>query len=234
MPQPARYNLGIDRLFFKQSIDTLPYLSNVTARGWLFASGGLGDPGEQSNTYPDQAGQLMDDFNYWVKPLYAPSINQYSPIQYYSERRDDIANYPTETIFGSLGLLQYSTIPLYNDFSKSLFVYSTRTAISPDANTTPSIITPANTFNIGEMLLDVKKLTTSNQFICSTPQDLYGSSDFITSGNFVESSGTVPYTVTQGFLGTINSKKLTTLFFLTGECANIFLGKFFILKGLEN
>ena len=208
MPQPAKYNIGIDRLYFKQSIDTLPYVSNVTARSWVL-SGAL-DPAEESNTYPEQNSTVMDDWNYWVKPLYSPSINQYSPIQYYSERRDDTSNYPNDTIFGSLGLYQYSTIPVYDTvYTKSLFVYSTRTAITPDVNVLANTINPSNTFNIGEMLIDVKKLIASNQFICSTPQDLYGSSDNISGSYFDESAGDVPYTVTQGFLGSINSKKLT-------------------------
>jgi hypothetical protein len=208
LPQPARYNAGLDRIFFKQSIDTLPFTSNVTARAWSFASGGLGDPGEESNSYPIQNGNLLDSY-YWVKPLYSPSLNEYSPLQYYTERRDDSLDYPEDTIFGSLGLYQYSALPTYFTNTKSLFVYSTRSAITPEDNTSGNVINNSNTFNIGEMVFDVKRLIASNQFICSTPQDLYGSSDFIQSGLFNEANGIVPYTVTQGFLSSVNGKQLT-------------------------
>ena len=214
-PQPARYNAGIDRLYFKQSIDTLPYSSNVTARSWTNPST-VGNPSLESTDYPEQASTPLLDWSFWVKPLYSPSINQYSPIQYYTERRTDIS-IGADTVFGSLGLYQYSTGPVYNTaplalkYAKSLFVYSTRSSITPEDNTLANVINNGNTFNIGEIVFDVKKLIASNQYICSTPQDLYGSSDYRTSNDWDETNvlNKVRYTVTQGFLSSINSKKLT-------------------------
>lgn len=212
LPQPSRYNSGIDRLYFKQSIDTLPYLSNVTARSYSFPSGTIGGaPDEENNQYPDQGSGQMIDYPFWVKPLYDATIADYSPLQYYTERRDN-ASYPSGSIFGSLGLYMYSGVgsvpgPGGYTYAKSLFVYSTRVSENPDENTGSTPINGSNTFNVGEMLLDVKRLTTSNQFVCSIPSDLYMSEDDIVGPNIVP--GPRSYSVTQGYISAVNGKAIT-------------------------
>lgn len=217
LPQPARYNAGIDRLYFKQSIDTLPYFSNVTARSWIFPSGLTSQyPSDPTTGFPTQNGNWIEGGSYWVKPLYDVSIDNFSPIQYFTERRNDETYIPgTEYVFGSLGMYLYSAPGSYNQISgkeikKSLSVFSSRYSTNPDENALGNPITYTDTINIGEMLLDVKKLTTSNQFVCALPQDLYGSSDYITGGNYNESNiaNIVPYTVTQGFISSANGKDL--------------------------
>ena len=230
--QPGRFNSGIDRLFFKESVDSLPFLSMVTARGYIDTGGTLGDPVNPANVYPQiNPGQpQIAGRNYWVSPLYGPSMDEYTALKFYTERR---ANYTNANIgFGSLGLYMISSgvTASYispNDstsYLKSLFVYSTRTSINPTYNNGP--IDLSKTKNLGEMLLDVKRLTTSNQYVCSIPSDLYRSSDSIDNSlNYNELSDgnntgspivagdvlkSVSFTVTQGFISAANGKSLAS------------------------
>jgi len=209
---PGRYNAGIDRLYFKQSIDTLPFFSNVTARSFT-GSSGFGNPALPSTIYPGTAGTQIAGPGYWTKPLYSVTFDQYSPLQYFTERRTGVTNY------GSLGLYMYSgsqdfTVDSKN-YAKSLFTYSTRVAENPDEITAGYTggafprIDYSNTFNISEMLFDVRRLTTSNQFVCSLPSDLYMSEEYVNSntGTF-NADPNVANTVTQGYVSTINGKAI--------------------------
>jgi hypothetical protein len=222
--QPSKYNSGVDRLYFKQSIDTLPYVSNVTARSYLTPSNTPGaDPGEESTLYPGGTGGPILGYNYWAKPLYAPSLDAYSPLTFYTERRQPgiMSDYPYNTVFGSLGLYMYTGVGSYiidptpgsPDYRKSLFVYSTRNANSPDQlPSSPYNMTAS--FNLGEMLFDARKVIASNAYVCSTPQDLYSSSDYVDTVDsnwvYTETDGrnTVRYTVTQGYHSVIDGKYL--------------------------
>ena len=213
--QPARYNSGVDRLYFKQSIDTLPYRSNINAMSYTDASNTpAGNPANDSSTYPNWGFGPIEGPPYWVKPLYSPTIDYFSPLQYYTERRENSSNYGPNTSFGTLGLYMYTAKEPGKDvntvdYRKSLWSYSTRTSIAPNGNTGAGPITEDDTFNIGEMLFDVRKLTTSNQFVCSLPQDLYLSADHIAGSVFNEAIGGLGYTVTQGYVSAINGKSLT-------------------------
>ena len=213
--QPSRYSSGIDRLYFKQSIDTLPYLSNITARSYTEPSGGAGDPVEVTGLNPIQNGNFLIGSDYWVTPLYTPSLDAFSPLQYYTERRNDSDLYPGGTVYGSLGLFSYSSQifgKLFNerDYRKSLWVYSTRTSLTPEDNSAGDMLTPNDTFNFGEMLFDVRKLTASNQFVCSLPQDLYLSADSVDGAVYNEGGSNLGYTVTQGYVSAINGKDLVS------------------------
>jgi hypothetical protein len=211
--QPARYNSGIDRLYFKQSIDTLPYRSNINVRSYTEPTNAPGgDPGDDQSTYPNNGGTI-EGAPFWVKPLYNPSLDYFSPIQFYTERKEDYNLYPPGLEYGSLGLYAYTSsesgINVGNyEYRKSLWVYSTRTAITPNENNPATPITDADTFNIGEMLFDVRKLSASNQFVCSLPQDLYLSADSVDGAFYIEGGSNLGYTVTQGYVSAINGKNL--------------------------
>ncbi len=214
-PRPGRYNAGIDRLYFKQSIDTLPFFSNVTARSWPVSSS-AGSPAGPSSQYPGTGGVIpIAGSPYWTKPLYSVTFDQYSPLQYFTERR-----YDEDTNYGSLGLYMYSGENNFviggSGYAKSLFTYSTRVAKNPDeiaagyAGGAFPIINYSNTFNISEMLFDVRRLTTSNQFVCSLPSDLYMSEDSINNTAFGLNAIT-SNTVTQGYISAINGKAIAGL-----------------------
>lgn len=210
-PNPGRFNAGVDRLYFKQSIDTIPYLSNLTARSYIIPSDEAGSPGLESQEYPTVSGDLLQGPRFWVKPSYEITLDKYSPISFFTERRltDD---YDSNTIFGTLGLYQYSSrLATYDtNHRKSLFLYSTRSSKNPDEFLTPTDITLDDTFNLGEVIFDVKKLIATNQFVCSLPQDLFASSDYINGAIYDEgnASNLVKYAVSQGFISTVNSKSL--------------------------
>jgi hypothetical protein len=208
--RPGRYNAGIDRLYFKQSIDTLPFFSNVSARSY---TGTVGLDPTVNATYPGTAGVQITGPSYWTKPLYSVTFDNYSPLQYFTERRTGVTNY------GSLGLYMYSGTQNFTvdskSYAKSLFTYSTRVAENPDELTAGYTggafpqIDYSNTFNISEMLFDVRRLTTSNQFVCSLPSDLYMSEEYVNSntGTF-NADPYVANTVTQGYVSTINGKAI--------------------------
>ena len=222
--QPGRYNAGIDRLYFKESVDSLPYQSNITARNWTIASGATGDadPGAEKLDFPYD-NSLLEARKYWVSPIYDPAINQYTPLRFYTERRNPETPYEKAyTNFGTLGLFMISGIDeagwqsgFDNDdnfYLKSLFVYSTRTSRNPyDRAPDATAIDRNSTVNLGEMLLDVKRLSTSNQFVCALPSDMFGSSDYASEGgNFDEINGDnhVAFSVTQGFISAANGKAI--------------------------
>ena len=217
---PGRYNSGVDRLYFKESVDSLPYLSNVTARSWIDPSAPLDGPAQQSNEYPTLgAGGQFAGRSHWVSPLYDPSLDSFTPLKFYTERRDEYTT--SGNMFGTLGLYMVSSgenIGWANAddesiYLKSLFTYSTRVSLNPDAASgSTTTIDLSHTKNLGELLLDVKRLTTSNQFVCSTPEDLYRSSDAIIDNNVYDEASDqyVSYTVTQGFISAINGKSLTS------------------------
>ena len=213
-PRPGRYNAGIDRLYFKQSIDTLPFFSNVTARNYI----NTGDnPAEPSAIYPGTGASIqIEGPLYWTKPLYSATFDKYSPLQYFTERRlgdAELRNY------GSLGLYMYSGEDNFviggANYAKSLFTYSTRVAKNPDELSASYSggfpqINYGNTFNISEMLFDVRRLATSNQFVCSLPSDLYMSEDSINNTAF-DLNTITSNTVTQGYISAINGKAIAGL-----------------------
>lgn len=212
--QPSRYNSGIDRLYFKQSIDTVPYLSNVAARSYTGAVIGPpgADPANPQNAVIAHGTTALIGNSFWPKPLYSPSLDSFSPLQYFTERRIGV-EYDPGTMYGSLGLYSYTSLTPgvlsdFSDYRKSLWVYSTRTSVNPD-DSTGNDLTATDTFNFGEILFDVKKLTASNQFVCSLPQDLYLSADSVSGTGYTEAQSPVGYTVTQGYISAINGKNLT-------------------------
>lgn len=244
--QPARNNSGIDRLLFKMSLDGLPYLSNIAVRGILANATVSPYP---DTVYPqkwDQStgiGELMELSPYWVKPQYGLSLDQYTPLLFLTQRDDTVTN-PLNGTYGSLGIYMYTdtitkdetvpTIPdgLYgigstvvnNNVSKTIHLFSSRYSVDPivmfqnDFN----IITSDSTRNYGEMLLDFRRVTASNQYVCSLPTDLKLSSDYVAGDYPAAGDADVRYydennganvdykfKTNQGYISTINGKAVT-------------------------
>jgi hypothetical protein len=218
--QPGRYSSGIDRLFFKQSIDSLPYKSNITSRFWTNPSGFIGGEPDVDSGIDPSSGALQGN-KYWVSPIYDVSIDRYTPLQFWTEKRTDIG-LSTNIEFGSMGLFQYSTNGLYDInrkigptnirlLTKSIFNFSTRHSKPPEsyAGEVLTDITAEDTTNIGEILFDSKRLSNSNQYVCLTPEDMFRSSENINSGTSVYTQDPLLFnSVTQGYISSINSKQL--------------------------
>ena len=207
---PGKTNAGIDRLTFKMSIDTLPYLSNIQARGFTGATGGAYIP--SANFPQGTGGTAMNTTDYWVKPQYETLMSTYSPLLFLSER-DTTA---PDSNFSSLGLYMHTAnnfLVNRNNEKKSLFLWTSRSA--PDPNDMfPVGVSPINsseTVNYGEFILDTRRLITSNQYVCSLPVDMKLSSDYIDSNAYNEDAGsnTYAYRTFQGYISAINGKSLT-------------------------
>ena len=236
VPQPARNNAGIDRLLFKMSIDGLPYVSNVAARGFTgFFPGQPASP--DVNAPADSNGDQMAGSSYFPSPQYNVSLDKFTPLMFFSHR-DDADSVEISNNYGSLGLYIYtdtadynSTLPsqptdpwgsdttIVNDnVAKSLHIFSTRYSPDPltmyDVNEGYTPINSAETVNYGEMIMDVRRLIASNQYVCAVPSDTLISSETTnTAGgglNYTESSATsFAYKTFQGYISAINGKAMT-------------------------
>lgn len=233
-PQPARANSGIDRLLFKLSLDGLPYASNIAARGYT----GTTTPAALSVSQPDyprtQGGSDMDDYEYWVSPMYNVPMVNYTPLLFFSHRDETTA--PGDGTYGSLAYYMYTdtssadstvasqvpssdggTLFTNSNTSKSLHIMSTRYAADPlqmFATTGAPQSLPINsqsTKNYGEYLLDVRRVIASNQYVCSVPGDLKLSSDYISGNAYSEDNvgNTYAYRTFQGYISAINGKSLS-------------------------
>ena len=209
---PGKSNAGIDRLLFKMSIDTLPYASNIQARGFTAATGQAYNP--ISNFPQGTGGTAMTTDAYWVKPQYETLMTAYSPLLFLSERNVGA----TDSNFSSLGLYMHTSDDpptLRNNEKKSLFLWSSRSA--PDPNDMfPAGLSPINsseTVNYGEFILDTRRLIASNQYVCSLPTDMKLSSDYIdplsSSYNEDDINNNFAYRTYQGYISAINGKSLT-------------------------
>jgi len=207
--QPARNNSGIDRLLFKMSLDGLPYLSNIAARGLLAGEEIIVTP---DVTFPQTVlANPMNGKNFWVSPYNSISLEKFSPLLFLSQRSDNVTS--ENGTYGSLGIYMYTdtttkdeTVPniesgLYgagtsirnNNISKTLHLFSSRYSIDPVSMYVGQGRTPIksnSTRNYGEMVLDFRRIVASNQYVCSLPTDLKLSSDYLvtvdSNGNTVE------------------------------------------------
>jgi len=238
-PQPGRNNAGVDRLLFKMSIDGLPYLSNIVARGYSGATAGTFSP-TPSSAYPqDQNGDQMINgvisgyTTYWTSPQYNVNLGNYSPLLFLSHRDpSDGAGFGT---YGSLGFYMYTstdeadnTVPGQpgdpygtggeienNNVSRTLHVMSSRYSTDPLPLYTNQSLDSSKTKNYGELVLDTRRVITSNQYVCSLPTDMKLSSDYRETGparfdeNSTDLANLYPYRTFQGYISAINGKSLT-------------------------
>lgn len=211
--RPGKSNAGVDRLLFKMSMDSLPYLSNITARGF---SGASGLAYIASATYPAGTGigNPMVGDPFWVKPAYGISMEQYTPLLFLSERNEGSYG----DAFSSAGMYMHTA----NDtpigatgegYHKSLFLWSSRAAEDPiemlaAGVTGGSPINSASTVNYGELALDFRRLIASNQYVCSVPADMRLSQEDVVSAGYT-GGGTGGNRVYGGYISAINGKVLT-------------------------
>ena len=214
---PARLNAGVDRLLFKMSLDTIPYLGNITARGFTALSGLAY---AINSTFPESSnGTAMSGLGsdtYWVKPQYGTTLEKYSPLLFLSERNPD----GLITDNSSLGLYMHTTSGAGGDsnLNKSIFLWSSRFAPDP-VDMYPSGFTgidSASTKNFGEFLMDTRRFITSNQYVCSIPTDMKLSGDWVDFATgpepfYEEDNTNNPYRYQnyQGYISSINGKSVT-------------------------
>jgi hypothetical protein len=167
----TRLNSGIDRSLFKMSIDGVTYYNGLKARGWRNTDTGdiVGPPytvnggttdvptGLPYSTFPGTVGGNSD---YFARPIYDISIDAYSPLLFLSNR--DLESEGGTT--GSLGYYQWSS----GNNSIKIHNFSTREGID-DFFTSEGGVTSSE--NYGEMLFDVRRFITSNQYLNMLPQD---------------------------------------------------------------
>jgi hypothetical protein len=234
-PQPAKANAGVERILFKMSIDGMSYLSNITARGYTGTFSPGDQPGQESATHPITAtGSAMHNWQYWVKPQYNVSLENYSPLLFLTHRSEDSS--VIQGKYSSLGIYMYTdTTPPFassplqitgndslpynnNNIAKSLHLFSTR--FSPDpfqiyADPTLAPVQSNKTLNFGELLLDFRRVIASNQYVSSIPVDMRLSSDYVFVGDpetsYEENDplNTNARRVFQGYISAINGKALT-------------------------
>jgi hypothetical protein len=209
-PRPGRYNAGVDRLLFKMSLDNLPYLSNMNARGWTASTNGAAFL--ESATFPETLGGTpMRDEDYWVTPQYDISMEKFTPLLFLSERTDG----NSVDYFSSLGLYMHTAKELTTvageGLHKSLFLWSSRAASNPlDMFTGGTPIDSTSTVNYGEFVLDFRRLIASNQYVCSVPTDMRLSSEVVDSGAYTSGSpSTIGNRVYGGYISAINGKAMT-------------------------
>jgi hypothetical protein len=206
-PQPGRNNAGVDRLLFKMSIDGLPYLSNIVARGYSGATAGTFNPAQSLNYPKDQTNDQMINgvtisgyTTYWTSPQYNVNLGDYSPLLFLSHRDpSDAQAYGT---YGSLGFYMYTatnqsdgTVPgqppdpygttgeiQNNNVSRTLHVMSSRYSTDPLPLYTNQSLDSSKTKNYGELVFDTRRVIASNQYICSLPADMKLSSDYREAG----------------------------------------------------
>ena len=202
-PQPGRNNAGVDRLLFKMSIDGLPYLSNIVARGYSGATAGTFNPAP-SITYPrDTDGDQMINgvtisgyTTYWTSPQYNVNLGDYSPLLFLSHR--DPSDAQAFGTYGSLGFYMYTatdnsdgSVPTQpsdpygtggeiqnNNVSRTLHVMSSRYSTDPLPLYTNQSLDSSKTKNYGELVFDTRRVIASNQYVCSLPADMKLSSDY--------------------------------------------------------
>ena len=240
-PQPGRYNSGVDRLLFKLSIDGLSYQSNITARGYT-GPATMSSPTLSANEFPNSLTYPVDangnpfpinPLNYWTKPQYEVTLDQYTPLLFLSHRNEgDTVNNGT---YGTLGIYMFTdTETKYNpensqpnspysygtlndnNVSKTLHLFSSRYAPDPMVSWTPTnSLDSAATLNFGELILDFRRIIASNQYVCSLPVDMKLSSDYRTVIGGLQyydesnTSNTNKYNTYQGYVSAINGKAIS-------------------------
>lgn len=226
---PGQLNSGVDRLLFKMSVDGLPYLSNISARGY---SGTTGQAAILANTsFPSVTGgtQQMSTARYWVKPQYNANLSSYTPLLFLSEREPSTSAI-ADGVFSSLALYMHTAKTdsgLAENKHKSLFVWSSRSAFSPTnmfpvtGTTGAGAIGSTSTVNYGEFVMDTRRLIASNQYVCSLPVDMKLSSDHVSgaSGSLAAvyreggvtgaTAGSTKFRAYQGYISSVNGKALT-------------------------
>lgn len=171
----ARENSGIDRTLFKMSIDGPRYYDNMKARGYrasdtgdiidapyLVDGGGTFIPATPYNTLSGTAGTNQ---GYFVQPLYNVTIDAYSPIMFFANRNDDDSS--GQPNVGTLGYYQFT--PGAGGGASRIHNFSTRTNVNEFFLTSGGLDASSN---FGEMLFDVRRFVTSNQYLNMFPQDL--------------------------------------------------------------
>jgi hypothetical protein len=166
-----RLNSGIDRSLFKMSIDGPRYFDNMKARGFRTTDSGAiiyvpysvnGQPVPLSSPpSPLNAGQNQ---NLFVQPLYNVSIDAYSPIIFYTSRGASGSPVDAST---TLGYFQLSPLDATSGSIK-IHTFTTRDGIDDFFNLGGTLTSSTNT---GEMLFDVRRFITSNQYMNMMPQD---------------------------------------------------------------
>lgn len=229
-PQAGRNNAGIDRLMFKMSLDAIPYLSNIIARGWEGATAGAFNPAGSNTAYPkDITGNQMVGGEYWTAPQYNVSLEKYAPLLFLSHRDPESVS----GTFGTLGFYMFTatglsdgTVPQQptepygvgttldnNNVSRSLHIMSTRYSADPLSLWVNETLDSSKTKNYGELVLDTLRVIASNQYVCSLPADMKLSSDYIDVNLYNENSAAIdneyPYRTFQGYISAINGKSLT-------------------------
>ena len=211
-PFPGRWNAGLDRLLFKMSLDGLPYLANINARIETAAGQDLQDnSGSWPNKTTTPGAALIQGESYWTKPVYPVTQDEYTPLIFLSERKTSATD-PFK--FGSLAISMFTADNTaessYGGQHRFLVNMSTRYALSPeDYVSANNNLGATGTDNFGEGVFDFRRLITTNQFVVNTPYDTKFSSDAVTSGNYVESVGSKPSRVYQGYVAGINQKYIT-------------------------
>jgi hypothetical protein len=168
-----RINSGVDRTLFKMSIDGVRYYDNMKARGYRITDTGpiIGIPYEVDGgliTIPvtgPSVPAIGANATYYVQPLYDISIDAYAPLLYLTNRNDTIEGNPQDN--GSLGYYQYSSV--LGDGTMQIHNFSTRYA---NEFFDASELTAST--NTGEMLFDVRRFITTNQYLNMFPQDTTG------------------------------------------------------------
>lgn len=207
-----RLNSGIDRSLFKMSIDGPRYFDNMKARGFRTTDSGDiiyapytvgGNPVPLSGPSPLSPGANQ---NLFVQPLYNVSIDAYSPIVFFTNR-----GYAGEAVDSSTTLGYYQLSPASGTAgSIKIHNFTTRDGIDDFFNLGGSLATSTNT---GEMLFDVRRFMTSNQFMNMMPQDTesftslendptvaaYGPFDTRTGTTIIEWNTDYAYKVYQGY-----------------------------------
>jgi hypothetical protein len=165
-----RLNSGIDRSLFKMSIDGPRYFDNMKARGFRTTDSGDiiyapytvgGNPVPLSGPSPLSPGANQ---NLFVQPLYNVSIDAYSPIVFFTNR-----GYTGTAVDSSTTLGYYQLSPADGTAgSIKIHNFTTRDGIDDFFNLGGNLTGSTNT---GEMLFDVRRFMTSNQFMNMMPQD---------------------------------------------------------------
>lgn len=201
---PGRWSAGIDRLFFKKSLDSTPIFTQIKYKYTNSTQTNdlettlLEDENNLTNTlFP----YLQSYFNsqYFSAPIYGIQLPLWSALEFWSELRHSEVrgtNEKFKTQFGSLGLFEYSSKYKYVDsenyfnWTKSVFNFSTRIIFPPEEYFQDSSINKnfKDTINLGEIFFDTLRTHTSNQFVVHNPIDMPTTSETISSGNIIQSS----------------------------------------------
>jgi hypothetical protein len=175
-----RLSSGIDRSLFKMSIDGPLYFDMMKARGYRTTDSGdiIGVPYSVAGATVDvpriasiaatSAGIYED---YFARPLYNASIDAYSPIAFYTSRNTELGDAEDLT---TLGYLQFTKAPggaATSGAKIHLFTTRQNDEFFDPATGSPTVKTLTTSSNVGEVLWDVRRFITSNQYLNMFPQD---------------------------------------------------------------